>query len=68
VRVNVIFPVKPAGGVKVDVSDVGLLKVPPPLEDHVAEEADPPILPFKVTEPFKQAFMSEPAFAVASES
>jgi hypothetical protein len=48
VKVRIAFPVKPAGGVQVELNEDGLEKVPPTLEVQVAFDAAPPMLPFNV--------------------
>lgn len=46
VKVSVAFPVNPAGGVQVEVGELGFEKVPPTFEDQVMLEAAPPKVPF----------------------
>jgi hypothetical protein len=66
VNVRVAVPVKFAGGVQLEESELTLEKAPPMLEDHEALEAAPPILPFKDKLPFIHTpFGYTPALAVA---
>lgn len=46
VNVNTALPVKPAGGVQVDVTEFGFEKVPPTFDDQVILDAAPPKVPF----------------------
>jgi len=48
VKVNVAVPVNPRGGVHVAFKAFGLEKVPPELVVHVALEAAPPMVPFRI--------------------
>ena len=48
VNVRIAFPVKPAGGVQVELNEDGLEKEPPTLEVQDALDAAPPMLPFNV--------------------
>ena len=67
VNVRVAVPVKFAGGVQLEESELTLEKEPPMLEDHEALEAAPPILPFKDKLPFIHTpFGYTPALAVAT--